>query len=110
MKQFLTESEVLKVEQFCNDEVMFEAVKKVLLNGIYTQGTVQKGFKIDPLNNGALSLAALSTNNPIPDDVLGQHIRGVWAGLNALENAIKELKNIKTEVKGENVPTYNEAI
>ena len=109
-KNNLTDSEIVKIEQFCGDEVMFEAVKKVMLMGIYTHGTVQLGYTPDPLNNGALSLAALSTNNPIPDEVLGQHIRGVWAGLNALENAIKELKKIKSEKKEEVASPYNDAV
>lgn len=110
MNKNLIEKEIIKIEQFCGDEIMFEAVKKVLLTGIYTHGTIQLGYTPDPLNNGALSLAALSTNNPISDEMLGQHIRGVWAGLNALENAIKELKKIKLERKEEVVSPYNDAV
>lgn len=109
MREQLTDLEISKIESFCSDEVMFEAVRKVLLQGIYNQGTVQKGQKPDPLKNGALSLAALSTNNPIPDEVLGQHIRGVWAGLNSLENAIKDLRSIKQDIKSP-LQDLNEAI
>jgi hypothetical protein len=91
-----TDLEVSKIEQFCADTEMFNAVKKVLLAGIYTHGTVQRGFTPDPLKNGALSLASLATANPIPDEVLGAHIRGVWEGLNALQNALQNIRNIKT--------------
>lgn len=104
-----TELEVSKIEQFCADTEMFNAVKKVLLAGIYTHGTIQRGFTPDPLKNGALSLVHLSTANPVTDEVLGQHIRGVWEGLNALQNAIQNLHSIKSEVK-EVVSPYNEAI
>lgn len=106
----LSELEITKIEQFCNDEVMFGAVRKVLLAGIYSHGVIKLGEQPDPLKNGALSLAALSTNNPIPDEVLGQHIRGVWAGLNALENAIIELKKIKAEPKEIESNVMNEAV
>lgn len=104
-----TELEVSKIEQFCADIEMFNAVKKVLLAGIYSHGTVQRGFTPDPLKNGALSLVHLSTANPVTDEVLGQHIRGVWEGLNALQNAIQNLQSIKSEVK-EVVSPFNEAI
>lgn len=104
-----TELEISKIEQFCADTEMFNAVKKVLLAGIYTHGTIQRGFTPDPLKNGALSLVHLSTANPVTDEVLGQHIRGVWEGLNALQNAVQNLQSIKSEVKGVESP-FNEAI
>lgn len=109
MNNQYTELEVSKIEQFCADTEMYNAVKKVLLAGIYTHGTVQRGFTPDPLKNGALSLVHLSTANPVTDEVLGQHIRGVWEGLNALQNAFQNLNNIKSEVK-EVVSPFNEAI
>jgi len=109
MKENLTELEITKIEQFCKDVVMHEAVKKVLLAGIYTHGTIQRGHTPDPLKNGALSLVHLSTANPVTDEVLGQHIRGVWEGLNALQNAFQNLADIKTVAKSLE-STYNEAI
>ncbi len=109
MNNQYTELEVSKIEQFCADTEMYNAVKKVILAGIYTHGTVQRGFVPDPLKNGALSLVHLSTANPVTDEVLGQHIRGVWEGLNAMQNAFQNLNNIKSEVK-EVVSPFNEAI
>lgn len=109
MQDYLTELEVEKIENFCKDEVLFEAVRKVMLQGIYTHGTVQKGVNINPLKNGAFGLASVAMNNPIPDEALGQHIRGMWAGLNALENAYTDLKSIKKDKDLIESP-YNEAI
>lgn len=109
MNNQYTELEVSKIEQFCADTEMYNAVKKVILAGLYTHGTVQRGFTPDPLKNGALSLVHLSTANPVTDEVLGQHIRGVWEGLNAMQNAFQNLNNIKSEVK-EVVSPFNEAI
>lgn len=106
---YLTDFEIAKIEAFNADEGMSEAVHKVLLAGLYTHGVIKKGKKHDPLQNGAFSLAAMSTNNPLTDEVLGQHIRGMWAGVNALEVAFKSLGTIKSKAKSIPSP-INEAI
>lgn len=105
----LSELEITKIEQFCADKEMHDAVKKIMLAGIYTHGTVQKGYTPNPLQNGAFALASLATTNPIPDNVLGEHIRGMWAGVNALENGFNELNKIKSD-KTEIESPYNEAV
>ena len=109
MKENLTDLQISKIEQFCKDEEMFDAVRAVMLAGIYTHGTVQRGFTPDPLKNGALSLVHLSTSNPVSDEVLGQHLRGVWEGLNAMQNAFQNLKSIKSDVLSP-IQDVNEAI
>lgn len=96
MHEFLTEVEVNKIEAFCKDEIMYEAVRKVLLQGIYYHGTVPHGAKLpEPVLNGAFHLAALAVTNPIPDEQLGAHIRGMWAGVNAMKNEFDTLNSIK---------------
>lgn len=109
MKENLTDLEIAKIETFCKDQEMYEAVRKVILAGIYSHGVVEKGLKHNPLQNGAFSLAALSVNNPIPDEQLGQHIRGMWAGVNALESGFKQLRSITSKADVVESP-YNEAI
>lgn len=93
----LTDLEIKKIEVFCGDKEMSDAVKKVLLADLYSHGVIEKGKKHDPLKNGAFSLASLAINNPIPDEQLGQHIRSMWAGINALENGFNKLNNIKSK-------------
>lgn len=97
MKDILNELEVTKIEQFCADKDMYNAVRKVLLQGIYTHGTVSKENTPDPLINGAFSLASLAQENPIPDAELGAHIRAMWAGVNAMHNAFQTLQSIKSD-------------
>jgi hypothetical protein len=109
MKDHLSELEIVKVEAFCADEVMYEAVKKVILQSIYVQGVNIQDKKSDPLKNGAFSMVSLSTNNPIPDEVIGQQLRAQWAGVNALENGMRELKNIKSGIESP-YDEINEAI
>jgi hypothetical protein len=96
---FLTNIEKEKVEAFCKDKVMHEAVRKVLLRGIYTHGTVKEDFVADPLVNGAFSLVSLAMTNPIPDEQLGTHLRGMWTGINAMKNAFDGLGNVRVDKK-----------
>lgn len=96
-KYNLNDLQVQKIEAFVKDTEMFDAVRKVLLASIYEHGTVKEDYIPDPLINGAFSLVHLTTNNPIPDEVIGQQLRAQWAGVNILQNAIQELHSIKSE-------------
>ena len=109
MKEHLSDLEISKIEAFCKDEIMYEAVKKVILQSIYIQGVNLPGKKNNSLKNGAFSMVSLSTNNPIPDEVIGQQLRAQWAGVNALEVGMSELKNIKSGIESPYEET-NEAI
>lgn len=109
VKTTLTELEITKIEQFNKDPEMVEAVRKVLLAGLYSHGTVQLGHKPNPLINGAFSLVSIALENPIPDEILGQNLRGQWAGINALKNAFDSLGAITSKVESPYKET-NEAI
>lgn len=110
MQDQLSVEDIIEIEKFCSNEKMYDAVKKYLCSGLYSQGVVKAGYKHNPMINGALSLVSLATENPIPDEMLGQHIRGIWEGLNALEKGFKGLKTI-TSKKDESVESpYNEAV
>jgi len=109
-KQILSPLEVTKIEQFNRDKDMQEAVRKVLLSGLYTHGVIAPSYEHNPLINGAFALVALAGDNPIPDAELGAHLRGTWFGINALENAWKQLLKIKTEALESPFSEDNEAI
>jgi len=104
MKDFLTESQVEKVEKMCSDEELMDAVQKVFLSSIYTQGVLVKGKKANPLHNFSWALAEVAISNPMTDEVLGQNLRGQWSGVRLLEIGFNELKNIKGPKK-EPVPS-----
>lgn len=110
MNQEFNEEEVMLIESFCSNEKLYNAVRKGILAGLYSHGVLKAGYEHDPLQNGALSLASLTTQNPIPDEMLGQHIRGVWAGLNALEQGFKGLQDIKSKKAEDNSEAVNEAV
>lgn len=109
-KEYLNDLEVAKVEAFCADEVMYDAVKKVLLQSIYSQGTLKAGQPANPLKNRAFHLVQLATGNPIPDAELGAHLRGIWEGVNALEGGFEALEGYKTPVPDKESEDANVAI
>lgn len=109
MKDYLTDLEVVKIEAFCKDTEMYNAVRKVILQGIYEHGTVQKDHTSDPLRNGAFNLVAVAMENPVTDEILGQHLRGMWAGINAMHNAFNELQTITSGKKEAVESPYNDA-
>lgn len=89
---------------------MYEAVKKVLLQSIYSHGTLKEGTPADPLKNRAFHLVQLATQNPIPDEQLGAHLRGIWEGVNALEGGFAELETYKTPAPEKEEVEENQAI
>ena len=106
MQEFLTDEEIVLVETFCKNEKMSGAVKKVLLQHIYSQGVITAGQKHNPLKNRALALVGADVNN----EQLGSHLRALWEGVNALEVGYAELEKIKSKKVEEKVSPYNEAI
>jgi len=109
MKSYLNEIEIEKIEKFCEDTTLLEAVRKVLLQGLYSHGVNKAGESSDPLINGAFSLVSMSVNNPITNELLGEQLKAQWAGINALHNAFNDLQSIKTEKKEAVESLYNVA-
>ena len=108
-KYNLTDLQVAKIEAFCADTAMHEAVEKVLLAGIYEHGRVHEDYVGDPLVNGAYSLASLALTNPIPAEVVGVQVMAQFAGINAMHNAFKELTSIKSPKPEKKKAEVNEA-
>lgn len=110
MKDHLNEKEVTKIEQFCKDKDMYDAVKKVLFAVLYTDGVVVKGDN-PKLTNGAFGMIAnaYSEGKLISNDEIGAGLRAKFEGVHTILNGFEELKTIKS--KGEVVDSpYNEAI
>ena len=95
MKDYLTDIEIAKIEAFTTDTIMIQAVKKVLLQHIYTQGVITKGQNHNPLKNRALVLVGGDVSN----EVLGSQLRSLWEGVNALESGFSELESIKSNIE-----------
>lgn len=86
----------MHVEAFCSNEKMYESVKKAVLAGLYSYGVLKAGKEHDPMKNAALRMAFIAIENPVPDEIIGQNVRAIAEGLNALQNGFEDLKKIKS--------------
>lgn len=108
---YLSDIEKDKIINFNNDEVLVNAVRKVLLAVIYDNGTLRKDLAPDPAKNGALGLAflAIGGRGVVTNEDLGADLRGLAQGVSLLENGLNQLSKIKKDDPSVESP-YNEAI
>lgn len=103
----LNEIEKSEIEKFVANKTMFEAVRKVLLQGIYFEGVLKDGQKAMPLKNFTMELANSSANvqGMISDEALGQNLRAKWEGIRTVEIGFKELEQMIQKVEKKEVKT-----
>lgn len=92
---FLNDLELEKVRQFNDDEVMREAVKKVILETVYACGVLKKGKKADPLHN--MALVYVSMNKDATNDQVGAHMRALYEGINFVEMGFGAIAKYKKD-------------
>jgi hypothetical protein len=98
MQEYLTDMEIKKINSFIKDEKMFDAVKKVLLASLYQDGTIKKGEKLKVRNEAFNRISeAYRAGQDISNENLGQSLRGLFEGVNALEQGFAYLKLLKKE-------------
>jgi len=100
IKEYLNDSEHEAIVKFVENKVLFEAVKKVLLEIIYTDGTLKKGIPSDPSKNYAFTLAAVKrdprmVHTHLTNEQIGADLCAVWEGVNLVGNGFKELERFK---------------
>lgn len=102
VNEYLSDIERRKILSFINDETMLEAVRKVLLFGIYFNGTLKEGEAANPAQNFALQLGFQSDVQGVvlSDEQLGADVRAQVKGIRLLESGFAELKNCVPEAKG----------
>lgn len=89
---FLSDIEREKIALFNEDSILREAVKKVLLKGIYENGTLRAGKPADPLQNFALAIAF---DPQYSNEQLGADLRASASGISLLEQGFKKLLEFK---------------
>ncbi len=97
-KEILTEIEKDKVAKFCEDPILFQAIKKYVLAVAYKHGIVEKGVEHKGGLNFALNLAWGSTQQhgtPRSDEELGQNLRALTYAVQLVESGFSELLNFK---------------
>lgn len=106
VEEVLSDLEKEMLTNFANNDVMREAVKKVLLVPIYHNGVLEKGERtINPAYNWALTLAAMKSD--FSDEQIGHDVRVTAEGIRVVENAFSQImayKTNETEPKAEPNP------
>lgn len=92
---YLSDIEKQKISAFIKDKVMSEAVRKVLLAGIYYNGTLVKDEPANPAHNFALQLGFQSDVQGVvlSDEQIGADVRAQVKGIRLLEGGFLELSN-----------------
>lgn len=96
--EVMTELEVDKAIAFCQDPVMFEAVKKYILAVCYKHGVIKLGGKHRGNVNWALQMAwgAVDKNGmPRSDEELGQNLRALAYAVQIVESGFKEMSEMR---------------
>lgn len=82
----LSQTEKDAIQAFIDNKTMSEAVKKVLLFGVYNNGTLEQGKEPNPLVNFALGLASGAVELKLSHEQLGKHLSVAWEGIQVVEN------------------------
>lgn len=89
----LDDAEKAKLQQLADDPVMQRAARKVLLAGIYHNGTLAAGQEPDSTRNFALQLAATTDKS---NEQLGADLRAVTEGIIRIEQGFAAIGLYKT--------------
>lgn len=104
LDEVLSATEKAAVERANEDEILMQALEKVLLAGLYDNGSLQAGFRANPTRNFALTtlIASISQGKEINFDAVGRDVWGSAMGVYLVSNAFKELRKLKkVDVKNE---------
>lgn len=92
----LNQEEVALLETLNEQPILLEAIRKVLLVGIQSNGVAKAGISYNPMYNWAIQIAtARGTTN----EQIGETTRAVAEGINALQIAFNELLTFKKQVE-----------
>ena len=90
LDSILDEQEQTYIQHFVENEKMFESVRKAITAGLYEQGVIKKGKKLDIVSNIAFG-TLFEGDNP-NNEKLGEKVRALWQGLNYLEFSLEQLR------------------
>lgn len=108
---YLSEVEIEKIKAFQEDEVMREAVKKVLLSDVYQNGVMKPGEKHNALKNAALGLMYGPTGHQkeLSNEELGARLRSYNEGIQNVEKGFNKIEAIGNPPAQDNKPGRNKA-
>ena len=92
---YLSDIEKEKINQFLSDSAMCEAVRKVLLSGVYSDGVMVPGKPADPLKNFILGAFSNATSQLLSFEEKGRKIDTIMNAISLVESGFKELEKMK---------------
>lgn len=98
LKKVLSVLEQAALQNVAGDEVTMEAIRKVMLFGLYNNGTIQPGIQTDPMRNFAIRLVADPSRT---DEQIGAFLRANAMGISLVESGFDEIRKFKVEESGD---------
>ena len=108
MNEYLSEIEKSALDRFVSDETMREAVKKVILSGVYDDGVLREGKPSDPLKNFMLAYFTSPQGSLLPAEEKGYRLEAILNAISMVETGFKNLDKYKS-VKSPLEVTVNKA-
>lgn len=105
---YLSDKEKNAVQRFIADEHMREAVRKVLLSGVYYDGIMTPDKPADPLKNFLLGYFSSQQMALLPVEEKGKKVEVILNAISMVETGFKELEKFK-EIKVEEKEKINKA-
>lgn len=105
---FLNEIEKTELQTFASNPTMLEAVRKVVLAGVYFNGTLAPGQPAQARRNFALS-NPMAKGTEMTDEQLGQAVRAQAEGVRMVEVGFAEIEKLKP-AKSTGKPKGNRAV
>lgn len=91
---FLTDREKEALTRLASDDIMIEAIRKLFLTGIYSNGVLKKGVFADPMRNTCFEIAS---KQGVSNEVIGEDVKAKWQGVNSIESSFVVLQEYKVE-------------
>ena len=106
MKDILSTQELKQIQLFIDNDVLKEAVRKVLLFCLYNSGVLKSDADSNPMTNFVFSFVQDRTGNEKTDEEVGKALKVAFEGIRIIEGAFNDIDSLK-EVKEEKKETKN---
>lgn len=94
---YLDKHEEEAIQRFLENPRMVEAVKKVLLSGIYQNGTLKPGEVADPTRNFALArlMTSIGSGEKVDKEKIGEDLWICAMGIYIVQDCFRNLESLK---------------
>jgi serine protease inhibitor len=103
---YLNDIERAEIEKFVENKTQFEAVRKVLLAGIYFNGTLVEGKPADARKNFLLALLTQPIMENAPIEEFGHYAKSLIQGVKLVETGFNDFEKFR-KVESEPKPKKN---